>query len=333
MASRLSVPSTSSLTHTSSVRSHRPPPINIVITSPRPSFHHRPIFSSFIDLGSLFYYLTAWAKDEPPSPKELTSINDNHNGAESRPSDVASYQSTSGSASRSRWWAFTLPRPRQQTSEMSDILSPLSAKHRKTISFKDRSMSWLPHPSVPREGSSFARRSKDPNAPNSRDWNLAIPLPTPAAAPFTLSHTATPGWDAPWTARTAAQGPRGGHFPATDEEQEESAHHSSKDATVWRSRKKRLRVFILNNIYVPLVRLFHLAILRNIQISPTSFFDSSILHLLLLPLQSLSEFDDRRCDIMPWVLSAVRRMFILLNLAARCESLSPSEALLSFLLR
>jgi len=233
MASRSSVPSlpsTSSLTHTTSVRSNRlPPPINTVITSP------------------------PWAKDEPPSPKELTSTHDINNGTESRPSDVASFQSTYGSnmGSQSRWWAFTLPRPRQQPPDITQLTSPLSGKSdRKNVSFKDRSMSWLPHSSLSRESTSFARRGKDPNASGSRNWNLSIPLPTPAAAPFTLSHTATPGWEAPWTARTAAQGPRGRQSPATDEEQEESTHDLNKDDT---ARKRKLRAFILNNVYVPLL--------------------------------------------------------------------------------
>jgi len=85
-----------------------------------------------------------------------------------------------------------------------------------------------------------------------RDWNLSITLPTPVQQPFTLSHNATPGWDTPWSARMAAQGPsrrrRDGSFAVnTVDEQETSSARKSQ------TRRKKFRTFLLTNTYVPLL--------------------------------------------------------------------------------
>ncbi|KAK7058863.1 hypothetical protein VNI00_001487 [Paramarasmius palmivorus] len=249
-----SLPSTSSvraLSLRSNLRSP-PPPISTVVTSP------------------------PWAKDEPPSPTEDKVENDQQRiTPDSRPSDVASFQSTvhpHGEAP-SRWWAFTLPRPKDPQSSQS--LLENKDKERKTMPFRN-SKSWLPS-STFRESSTFSRRvgeKANENAESSRtrrDWNLTIPMPLPAAAPFTVTHNPTPGWETPWTSRSAAQGPRRNHerensyglgeaLEESPDSSEEDEHHTS-----WQRRKKRLRIFLLNNTYVPLFQLF-----RVINISFTS---------------------------------------------------------------
>lgn len=202
---------------------------------------------------------SAWAKDEPPSPKDDGSIHEFT--TDSRLSDVASYQS-SHPGSPSRWWTFTTsPRPRDQFLEPG---TPIRTE-RKNLTFKDRSISWLPTTTGPnaltrkfdrvRSGSG----SNEPKSP-SNDWNLSIQLPPPTEQPFTLAHTATPGWDTPWTSRAAAQGPnhhrrRSGSYGMSDvaEEGDTSSSHATKSLSPHQQRIKLLRRFILSNPYVPLV--------------------------------------------------------------------------------
>ncbi|KAF9044824.1 hypothetical protein BDZ89DRAFT_943053 [Hymenopellis radicata] len=217
-----SASTTTSLNPNASLRSHyRPPPtISTVVTIP------------------------PWAKDEPPSPTEQpSSLADFH--SESRPSVIGSLQSSNSPPSR--WWPFTLPRPRDYLTADFDDYAKTEKKPQH--SFKDRSMSWLPSSAAgtwkekPAESSEQARR---------RDWGLQISLPTPSVAPFTLAQNPTPGWESPWTARVAAQGPtRQDGFDFGDFEHVSSS--SSSKETPWRSRKKRLRTFILSNTYVPLL--------------------------------------------------------------------------------
>ncbi|KAG6911877.1 hypothetical protein DXG01_000124 [Tephrocybe rancida] len=216
------------------------------------------VSSSLLDSTSslLSSSLSSWARDEPPSPKERTSpIATTH--PEPRPSDAASYNTTLDDPS-SRWWTFTLPRTgrNQQTSEGST-----TKPERKGI--KDISISsWLPTSSSPtRENTAFTRKEKekDPELgqPNGieRGWDLTTAIPTPPAAQYTLAHNVTPGWDDPWSPRTAVQGPARNNMDressyglnAVDE-----SDGSDKSGSKWRRRKKRFRVFILSNIYVPL---------------------------------------------------------------------------------
>ncbi|KAJ7783911.1 hypothetical protein DFH07DRAFT_789617 [Mycena maculata] len=227
--------STSTLNASPSVRTVRdraaPPPVPSVITSP------------------------PWAKDEPPSPTDEPFLDVQH-ATESRPS-VASFHSTYPSDSPSRWWAFTRPRG---DSDANEQLSPQTENKpdRKNVSFKDRSISWLPSQ---RDGSTtFPRRIRQQSRASSinRNWNLSITLPTPPQASFTLQHNITPGWDVPWTSRVGAQGPPGRHNSEgasnfTEEEEEDSPVDPHKNYSVWHRRRKRLRAFILTNNYVPLL--------------------------------------------------------------------------------
>ncbi|KAF5374981.1 hypothetical protein D9758_000164 [Tetrapyrgos nigripes] len=209
-----------------------------------------------------------WAKDEPPSPKEITPpfSNDSRLALESRPSDVHSLQSTFNSNdSVSRWWSFTLPRQRAPGS------SEEHSSQRKNMSFRDRTKSWLPTSASGLRESPLRRltekSTEEPQTPENaqetsgrRNWNLSITMPPPA--PFTVSQNLTPGWETPWTPRPAAQGPLRDpvgedSYDLDHEPGEESSDTTGKNASSWARRKRGLRIFILNNTYVPL--LFRLA--------------------------------------------------------------------------
>ncbi|KIY62430.1 hypothetical protein CYLTODRAFT_361491 [Cylindrobasidium torrendii FP15055 ss-10] len=195
-----------------------------------------------------------WARDEPPSPTDdATAVADDHpfHRPESRPSDVGSLSS---SVPPSRWWAFTLPRPREHNANSS-----APEEHRKSTAhtLKD----WLPStPSVPfREGSSFARGGpKAPTMSERRAIALSIEMPPPPPS-LTLAQTQTPGWETPWTSRPAAQGPRHRHHDEEEDDIEEedsdqvSLTDTATNISTWQRRKKRIRSFILTNVYVPLL--------------------------------------------------------------------------------
>ncbi|GLB36260.1 putative saccharomyces cerevisiae YDL133W [Lyophyllum shimeji] len=237
-----SVPSTTSLQPTVSLRStgrHPPPPISTVVTTP------------------------PWARDEPPSPKDQTTpLIDTNQASESRPSDVASYYSSNPTDHASHWWTFTLPRPARQHPR-SDSPTPSTPKHERK-GLRDLSISsWLPTSSTIREGTSFSRKEKEvdsetarPSGTTDRDHGLSIALPTPPAAPYTLSHNTTPGWDSPWTPAPAAQGPSHQHDRNSSYgliQVEGESNESHKPTSMWRQRKHRLRSFILYDAYVPLL--------------------------------------------------------------------------------
>lgn len=91
------------------------------------------------------------------------------------------------------------------------------------------------------------------NAPNG--WGLHIELPRSPSRPFTLSHTQTPGWDTPWTARlpTSIMRQNGNGDACNQSEMEEHQPKEEDKQTPWQQRKKMLRGFLLTNSYVPLV--------------------------------------------------------------------------------
>ncbi|RDB29197.1 hypothetical protein Hypma_015411 [Hypsizygus marmoreus] len=201
-----------------------------------------------------------WARDEPPSPKDQPSesIIDSHHATESRPSDVTSYN-TSTTDLTSRWWTFTLPRP-GRSHHYTDVSSPTTSRpERKGL--RDLSMSWLPTTASLREAS-FSRRDREKDAETAhhdsgmnRNWDLSISLPSPPAAPYTLAHNVTPGWDSPWSPRVAAQGPPGHNLDSSYglEEHESRSDDSHKDLSTWQRRRRNFRTFILTNTYVPLL--------------------------------------------------------------------------------
>lgn len=128
------------------------------------------------------------------------------------------------------------------------------------MSFKDRSISWLPH-NLKEGGSGAWRREKDTeaaaspstNTPNAKtDWNLGA-LPPPQA-PFTLSQTQTPGWETPWSARVPdGNGVEHSTSYGLGEQGPEDDVDSNKHLTPWKRKKKRFRLFVLSNTYVPLL--------------------------------------------------------------------------------
>uniref|UniRef100_A0A8H7YAU0 Uncharacterized protein n=1 Tax=Psilocybe cubensis TaxID=181762 RepID=A0A8H7YAU0_PSICU len=223
-----SLPSTTSLNHNTSLRSfHRPPPpITTVVTSP------------------------PWARDEPPSPKEVPSDTQgaqNHTESHAHVSDTASFQSGPAEGT-SRWWTFTLPRTRQ---EAFNLLPPPPRLDRK--SFRDISLSWMPASATQREGSTFLRKDKEKEKEHATE-PMSISMPPPSM-PYTMAHANTPGWDTPWSARAAAQGPsrRSRDDASSDYEEDEHSDTSPKDLKGWALRRKRIRSFILVNTYVPLL--------------------------------------------------------------------------------
>ncbi|KIM48110.1 hypothetical protein M413DRAFT_221740 [Hebeloma cylindrosporum] len=221
-----SFPSTVSLTNATSLRSFRrpPPPVTTVVTSP------------------------PWARDEPPSPKEqMGSIHERANPNDSRISDAASFQS-SPSEVGSRWWTFTPPRTRPETFD----LLPSSQKPEKRT-FRDISLSWIPSSSSQREGAGLNWKDQEKDLEDANP-HLSIPMPVQLHVPNTMAHANTPGWDTPWTSRSAAQGPVR-HSPREDsyELQDDHSNDSNNDQSPWSRRRKQLRSFILINTYVPLL--------------------------------------------------------------------------------
>ena len=158
-------------------------------------------------------------------------------------SDVASFQSNPSEVG-SRWWTFTPPRTRLET---FDLLPNSQKPEKKT--FRDISLSWMPTSSSQREGGGLSRKDSGDANPH-----LSIPMPVQLPVPNTVAHTNTPGWDTPWTSRSAAQGPvRHSTREDSYELQDDHSSDSNKDQSPWSRRRKQLRSFILVNTYVPLV--------------------------------------------------------------------------------
>ena len=225
-----------------------PPPVAVVVTSPRESGSCSP-YTSPIDLLT-----PAWARDEPPSPTE--QIDSTTQPTESRIiSDTSSLQSdrpTSNSASR--WWSFTL-----RTRQESLGLLPHSTKPERR-SVRDISLAWMPPSSSMHEGYTFSRKDKEKD-PGPYLPQLQGSVPTSAQLPNTVT---TPGWDIPWSSPSlpSARDPlpqlrRGSPHGS---EQEVATTILSK----WSRRKKQIRSFIIANTYAPLVRLSIISLLQNL---------------------------------------------------------------------
>ena len=76
---------------------------------------------------------------------------------------------------------------------------------------------------------------------------LRIDMP-PTSAPFTLAQNRTPGWDTPWTsAHPGDSRDRMSSF------REQGSQHDEEKQTTWQRRRKRLRAYMMYNLYVPLV--------------------------------------------------------------------------------
>jgi len=177
-----------------------------------------------------------------------------------RRSAAASYSSLgnpSFSNPPSRWWVFTLPisrgdPPPNPPGDLPRQCSERENSRRPTISFRDRSMSWLntTHLRRTQDANSYGQaQQEDRQNEQAHDWNLHVNIPTPLPL-FTAAHSQTPGWDVPWAPRTTAS-PRvsfiGNGIVGGEE------NHSNSRPSRWWKGKKQLRSSVLNNNYVPLV--------------------------------------------------------------------------------
>lgn len=112
--------------------------------------------------------------------------------------------------------------------------------------------------------------------PPSRRKTRGLHLPLPTPAPFTLAQTRTPGWDTPWSGGSSGPGGRssrsntnvfvgqGSNLGVRDYAQLNGHGHDNgasdtspdggRNRSKWYRRRKRIRAFVLNNSYVPLVR-------------------------------------------------------------------------------
>lgn len=188
----------------------------------------------------------AWAKDEPPSPTdshhEPPPPGGSRGSSESRRPHVVSYHAPiERSSSEHRWFPFTRRRP---------VLPSDPPIHPENISavFGTPSTTY-------REAYSptFGEKSVETRPSHVGDGGLPMMIPIPPPAPYTLSHSRTPGWDSPWVARpleslshrnTYAQLHNGG-----------STEEQLPDGSVswWPRTRKRARAYLLNNTHVPLV--------------------------------------------------------------------------------
>ncbi|OCH95768.1 hypothetical protein OBBRIDRAFT_787980 [Obba rivulosa] len=227
--------SVSSFPKTHSVRSSRvaPSTIKTVVTAP------------------------PWARDEPPSPTE--QLHDPHSFDSARPlrpSDVASYESSLvNEPGPSRWWTFTRQRNSPSGTPEPPTSPRISLARQSTRTGRDRSLSipWLSASRRP-EDSPASPRGKEPadtgRVLDSSGLHIDIPPPT---APFTRAHNETPGWDIPWTSHPpdlTNRGQRSGEELPLD-----GARHEDEDEKhgIWARRKKRLRAYMMYNVYVPLL--------------------------------------------------------------------------------
>lgn len=213
--------------------------------------------------------IPAWAKDEPESP----TIHELPLGSERSPrpstSHVSSIRSESFSnpADQSQGhhrWAFvlsnTLPKPSKRPRPSS---SDEDYKQRQIDLARPRGYRWTS--SRKRGHADEAQGEERPPIERSRisALRLQLPLPPPLA-PFTISHTKTPGWDTPWTPRLPDQATASGSsdlelggMPAessSDRSKEQLSSHERVGTTI--SLRKKLRIYVLHNNYVPLVGRF-----------------------------------------------------------------------------
>ncbi|KAI1793889.1 hypothetical protein LXA43DRAFT_971547 [Ganoderma leucocontextum] len=212
----------------------------------------------------------AWARDEPPSPKE-NELADHSRFAQltatSRPSDATSLQSSSQSGAPedpgpSRWWAFTRHRP---TDSGSIPLSPsLQRARRPRDGVRSMSIPWLSvsvlrrsldqdeeqTPSTLHEEPEVDEHDRAAPPRMSNRSRLRIDMPPTIAAPFTLAQNRTPGWETPWT---SAHPHTSGFMDAAVHSGERDLHHADEKLTSWQRRRKRLRAYMMYNVYVPLL--------------------------------------------------------------------------------
>ncbi|KAI9058852.1 hypothetical protein FKP32DRAFT_1740267 [Trametes sanguinea] len=246
-------------------QSHQPQPPPSASTSTFSKSHS--VRSSRVAPSTVKTYINTappWARDEPPSPNEHDH-HERHFPDSRRPSDVASLQSSiPEDPGPSRWWSFARHRPMDSGSAPLSPGSQLEPPQRPTRRPREgsRSMSipWFnvsylrrsqgeedeESPTTLRESDREEVQSVTPHAtPRNR---LHIDMP-PTAGPFTLAHSRTPGWDTPWTSShpSGLDAHHEPHLPET------GSHHDDEKLTPWQRRRKRLRAYMMYNLYVPLL--------------------------------------------------------------------------------
>ena len=221
----------------------------------------------------------AWAKDEPESPLSDNSSPDPERSP--RPSGtsithVPSITSERPSVSpvllydHTRWkFALPRPRPKMMPQRSPGSVSPQSKKETPMPERGSQPGSSLPPrtrwPSSHKflfSANSESEVAACPSPRTSRPENLhleQIPFPSPRI-PATLSFNKTPGWDSPWTPRI----PQRVHADDRDLRQEKGQRTNindverteeslTADLDSWDKRRKKLRSFLLNNTFFPLV--------------------------------------------------------------------------------
>lgn len=163
-------------------------------------------------------------------------------------------------AGPSRWWAFTSTRHRPEDSA-GQSLTAHAARHGTSPGSRESrdrgySVSWLAASLSrrPQEGEMNSRgRDEEPERIGTdfrseamSEDRLHLDLPPQPQSPITLAQTRTPGWETPWTPRAAGVT---WDIEVGDNSQEDDGEKLSK----WQARKKRIRVYMLTNTYVPLV--------------------------------------------------------------------------------
>jgi hypothetical protein len=198
-----------------------------------------------ISFFSTIDFVSAWAKDEPHSPTEsflALPVSSPQGG--SRPasrSDARSYSSSGHPDSEHRWFPFARrrqdgfipvdPAPPSAPADTT-IHPPADGRHHPTFIVDDD------------DEPSASTSTAQPTPAKFRGWGLHINLPTPA--PNTMAQSKTPGWNSPWV-------PKPLDPPAFLETLPQNAEKPA-ELTLWKRFRKRTRRYLLNNIYVPLVR-------------------------------------------------------------------------------
>jgi hypothetical protein len=167
-------------------------------------------------------------------------------------------------------WKFALPRPRPKMKRgrtidpvVSSSESPMREKRYRPGSSRPRWPSSRKHTLsvAPQDSEVETTAGSLSRTPGSETRRLQLHLPPPNPS-FTRSHSKTPGWDSPWTPRISehvhAPGTDAGREPdqgATNNDAARTTESSTLDMEAlkpWHRRRRNLRGFLLNNIYVPL---------------------------------------------------------------------------------
>lgn len=217
----------------------------------------------------------AWAKDEPPSPTENTLVSPSALSAtlpvdHPRPSasslsreETIMSNSTHEQPNGQSWWTFisgsrpprSMTRSRTRTSNGWPLIYSLSEKRPRMMI--ERSKTFLSQKTSTSNAVAAGKVKEEHESATEfgeqNPWNFNNPsLPQSPPDILTLKQARTPGWNQPWSPRQ----------PQTNDSDQE-AEHEDDDANLesgrggprtWYRRRKRLRAFILNNNYVPLVR-------------------------------------------------------------------------------